>query len=198
MKHTEGKRWLSIFLVALPLMLANVLFCQAHDRGTQEKLDRDLFVAIRAKDGAKALASLAAGADANAKEGPDDIRPIWQRLRDSAKGKSKPATFGDQTPLLVLLQVIRSENSGIMSAEPDFVYKLRPGNPDLVKALLDKGARLNVHDENGDTPLLLATKARYHQTIMFLLDKGANPNDVDKSKLSSLHYAAKDGDTAAI
>ena len=102
MKHTEGKRWLSIFLIALPLVLAIVLFCRAYDQWTQEKLDRDLFVAIRAKDGAKALASLAAGANANAKEGPDDIRPIWQRLLDSAKGKSKLATLGDQTPLLVL------------------------------------------------------------------------------------------------
>jgi hypothetical protein len=50
------------------------------------------------------------------------------------------------------------------------------GYPEFVKLLLEKGANVNVRDEKGRTPLILAAKSGDHPAVLrALLDGGADP-----------------------
>lgn len=43
------------------------------------------------------------------------------------------------------------------------------------------------------TPLMLAAKSGFKESVALLLEKGANPNDVDNSNNSALHHATANG-----
>lgn len=59
--------------------------------------------------------------------------------------------------------------------------------------LLDQGAPLEATDENGRTPLLLATFKKSCNCIKVLLDRGANALHVEKSGRNLLHLAMLNG-----
>jgi hypothetical protein len=62
---------------------------------------------------------------------------------------------------------------------------------DLVKTtqLLDQGAAINYHDEDGRTPLMLAIAQNQIDTVRLLLGRGADPNASDNEGLSPLQLA---------
>ena len=50
------------------------------------------------------------------------------------------------------------------------------GKQEIVKMLVEKGARLNDTDTLGKTALIHAADKGYYDTVSFLLGQGANPN----------------------
>ncbi|RYG65333.1 ankyrin repeat domain-containing protein, partial [archaeon] len=63
------------------------------------------------------------------------------------------------------------------------------GHLDLVHALVDAQAAVDVADEEDETPLLASFKNKHYNVSYYLLEHGANPNDVyvdDKRKMHSL------------
>ncbi|MCA1960982.1 MAG: ankyrin repeat domain-containing protein [Desulfomonile sp.] len=62
-----------------------------------------------------------------------------------------------------------------------------------IKALLNKGARINDADEEGWTALMWATLADEPEAVKLLLDRGADVNAKDKLGRSALYWAAMEG-----
>ena len=53
---------------------------------------------------------------------------------------------------------------------------MRVQREDFIKALLDKGAKVDVRDNYGDTPLIYAVRQGNLIKVKLLLAKGADPN----------------------
>ena len=60
-----------------------------------------------------------------------------------------------------------------------------------VKALLDQGAAVDETDDNGTTPLLLATAQGRTDIVRLLLERGADPNAADQSGRTALGEAKR-------
>lgn len=70
----------------------------------------------------------------------------------------------------------------------------RPYRPvDLVRPLLKAGARVNVVDKDGATPLMWAACYGMADIVDLLLESGANPHIRDKNKQSAYDYAVIGG-----
>jgi hypothetical protein len=149
----------------------------------QERLNRTLIAAIKHNDTKKALALLDEGADPNSRDEPPPHLSFWRLILDKLQGK-RPAPSTAPTALLLALE----ENE----VHGQWVYA--SNHPQLIQALLDKGANPNVYLFPDETPLLDAVIAwvyagdgRRGDTIKLLLDHGADPNP--SSLESPLIYA---------
>ena len=77
-------------------------------------------------------------------------------------------------------------------------YAAYCGKTEVVIALLDKGANIDVHEINGWTALHIAADKGYAQLVDILLDKGACIEAPDNIKLTALHHASKKGRVEAV
>jgi ankyrin repeat protein len=68
-------------------------------------------------------------------------------------------------------------------------------DPDLTiaKILLEKGAEVNCHNSDRSTPLVGATVHNKIDSLRWLLENGANPDEADDEGDTALHYAAQLG-----
>lgn len=64
------------------------------------------------------------------------------------------------------------------------------GNLNTIKFLIEKGADINVKDNQGKTPLHLAAERESPYIIKYLVKKGANINAQDENGYTALHYAS--------
>lgn len=67
------------------------------------------------------------------------------------------------------------------------------GTDEMMALLLSHGARVDVLDHDGNTPLLNATKADASEKIRLLVDNGANPNHRTNDGETALHRASQAG-----
>ncbi|XP_056653322.1 ankyrin repeat domain-containing protein 26-like isoform X4 [Monodelphis domestica] len=70
------------------------------------------------------------------------------------------------------------------------------GYPDVVSLLVERHCKLDVCDSNHRTPLMKAVQCQQEECVSILLLHGADPNMVDESSSSALHYAASGYSTA--
>ncbi|HPE85114.1 MAG TPA: ankyrin repeat domain-containing protein [Chlamydiales bacterium] len=68
---------------------------------------------------------------------------------------------------------------------------------EIVKCLAENGADINDFDQNYETPLILATKAKYTDIMAWLLKNGASTSFSDNQKNGPLHFAAEHIDVLA-
>ena len=71
------------------------------------------------------------------------------------------------------------------------------GRLDVVRLLLDRGARVDALDTNGRTPLMWAAAAGRADAVKELLARGADPRLADSEGMSAQGWAKKLGRTAA-
>ncbi|KAG9398913.1 hypothetical protein AC1031_013997 [Aphanomyces cochlioides] len=71
-------------------------------------------------------------------------------------------------------------------------------NATLVHDLLVYGADMNAHDNDGNTPLHLATKNGYVTTVKELLSHKANVRIPNKNGWTPLHFASNEGNLDAV
>ncbi|KAH9214032.1 ankyrin repeat-containing domain protein [Leptodontidium sp. 2 PMI_412] len=64
----------------------------------------------------------------------------------------------------------------------------------LMTQMLSGGADLELKEEYGRSPLLLAVRWNNHAAVDFLLGAGADPDVIDFRRWTILHYAASTGD----
>lgn len=65
------------------------------------------------------------------------------------------------------------------------------GHMEIIKLLVDHGATIDVNDEWGFTPFLVAAEMKSLEVVRYMEEKGADINRVSKAGLTSLHLAAK-------
>ena len=120
----------------------------------QQQLNQQLVAAIKSEDTSAALLTLNLGADANARDEPRVS--VWQRMWNLLQHhRTAPSTAN--TPLLILLDHVHSRD-----------------HPDLVRALLAHGARVDDADELGLTPLYKALSTRKTASALLLIEHGAD------------------------
>ncbi|KAI3837561.1 hypothetical protein MKX03_033584, partial [Papaver bracteatum] len=73
------------------------------------------------------------------------------------------------------------------------------GSLQVCKYLIEN-LKLDVDTKDGEgcTPLYNASRGGHFDTVIYLLEKGANPDASTDTNLTPLHYAAKSGDTKVI
>lgn len=68
----------------------------------------------------------------------------------------------------------------------------RGGHADVVRLLLEWGARVDAPTAEGQTPLMFAVAARREPVVRLLLDHGANVRATDRAGATPLHWAAQE------
>jgi ankyrin repeat protein len=69
------------------------------------------------------------------------------------------------------------------------IYSIQQQNFDTARLLINKGADINVSDQQGNTPLIWAVNMRDFELVELLLKKGANVKIVNKRKETLLDFA---------
>lgn len=134
-----------------------------------------------------ALALLDAGADANAAPGPND--------RDQRSALCIAATLSDLSLLRALIARGANPNlvvngvTALHAATRDSLH----GRPDAVMTLLANGARPDLLDHDGNTPLHHAALSEDPTICAMLLDAGAPVDPVNREGLTALAIAARVG-----
>lgn len=143
----------------------------------QATLDRTLIEAIKAGDKQKALKALMDGASGEAKD------TVETHL--VPQDHKKPSGRKDVTahlPALVLLYHLADQKA---------TGDDRGSGPDLelVRALLDHGAKVNDTDVDGSTPLLIASTFSSSDAVRLLLMRGASVEQADMDGSTPIMFA---------
>ncbi len=83
------------------------------------------------------------------------------------------------------------ECSALMLASSD-------GHTEVVALLLEKGARINMQNNNGDSALTIAIQNHHKVMTTLLLDMDADVNLFNSERRSALSFASSDGDTELV
>eukprot|EP00123_Amoebidium_parasiticum_P000602 comp11445_c0_seq1/m.5865 comp11445_c0_seq1/g.5865 ORF comp11445_c0_seq1/g.5865 comp11445_c0_seq1/m.5865 type:complete len:586 (-) comp11445_c0_seq1:566-2323(-) len=67
-----------------------------------------------------------------------------------------------------------------------------------LRLLAESGNSLNLPDDRGNPPLIIAAKLRYHDVLQTLLQCGASADQADKAGSTALHWAAALGHREAV
>jgi ankyrin repeat protein len=82
-------------------------------------------------------------------------------------------------------------NGRDFSGVPVIIYAAIQKNTDVFEVLIDKGARVNVADPAGTTPLHWAARYGRVRAVNMLLDRGAAARIADDEGNTALHFAAR-------
>ena len=69
--------------------------------------------------------------------------------------------------------------NGLTTDQREFFMAAKKGNNKILKKLIDTGriTEVDIKNGQGQTPLFFACFEGQEETVRFLLDKGANPNE---------------------
>lgn len=172
--------------VALILLLIAILPCWYLWRLVHDSLLRDdLFAAIRSNDIVRVRAQLKAGADPNLRESPPrmfGLAALIDRILNPNRNPQQP------TPLLVALYHMERSPSGQLEIQ----YNPFP-NPEIVRALLEKGADATATDDAHITPLWFGVVSGNVKIVDLLLKHGATYHEKDVMGASLLLSSASQG-----
>jgi len=185
----------SVSLILGLLLCSGVVVYNANHSIAQSQLNKLLIQAIKINDTKTVAVLLRRGADPNA---VDDARQDASNLKEVLFHPPNPSA------LLVALDWRSRMTSGHVR-----IAGYNPADPPLenitlVKLLLDKGAKLNVINEIGLTPLHIAAWQGKAATVELLLHYGAKVNalgtgsDLRAVKTTPLMLAATNGNIATI
>jgi ankyrin repeat protein len=155
----------------------------------QYALNRALIAALVKGDSMQALDLVEAGADPNTRcnlTPPLTLHYLWDQLirRRGLLVNENP------TALLIACGAWWKSQSAFPDAQSDSDDHTR-----LVLTMLQHGAKINVKDEGGWTPLLWALNADQKNTVVVLLEWKANVNDATEDGVTPLMIAVRSANT---
>ena len=160
------------------------------DGKTQAQLDAGLISAVRADNLEDACEYLRRGANVGARE---TSVPSTEHYR---KTGLIIAAFHGQLEMAKLLLNNGAEVDQVISGRSTQTGGHRGGiralsyafrDPEIVKLLLDRGADVDMREDNGRNPLFESAAWGFWKSVKLLLDRGANPNLLDNWGLSALY-----------
>jgi ankyrin repeat protein len=187
MKHKRRK---SIFvLLCLLALLVGVPAWLTCRYVQQEQCNLALIAAIKHHDAAAVITLLDQGADPNMRDrtGHEKLT-FWKLLRAKWKGASLSHP-DDPTALAVVFDFPQVIDRKKMKIIPE-----RPADVAIVKALLAKGARVNVMTARGWPLIMRPTSVGYEKSVECLLAKGADANAAIPEGFTVLMLACENSD----
>ncbi len=169
MKYRTYRNSLGWITLSLLVLGGSLPLGQVYRQALQEQCNTTLIAAIKRNDAIVVRALLAQGADATARDLPPDKRSLWQRLLDDLHGRRR--SVGNVPPALLVALNIPAH----FQSDPPAYQDAAP----IVKALLDRGANVNITAADGQPPLLLASEHEQWGSVKVLLDRGAPVNVAD-------------------
>ena len=92
--------------------------------------------------------------------------------------------------------MVKDNTKEIPEMSMALMFAANTANYDLVKSLVEKGAKVNERDEVGRTPLQYAAQGRSTKIVEFLIENGADIEEADdKYNDTALMHAVMNGDT---
>jgi len=145
--------------------------------------------------GAKLL--LEKGASANVKEAQREQTPLmWAAASSQAAIMRELLAHGAEVDAKTATDLMTPLVSGEPRAQPRppggmtaMLFSAREGCMDCVKALVEKGAKVDLPDPEGITPLISSILNAHFDVAKYLIDKGANVNRWDWWGRSPLYLA---------
>ncbi|HNY12227.1 MAG TPA: ankyrin repeat domain-containing protein, partial [Candidatus Wallbacteria bacterium] len=117
---------------------------------------------------------------------------IGEMLRNRGAVEIKEAEVKPLPVAAVTLDTNETESAEKLKSQ--LIEAVADNKPDRVKSLLNSGARADSRLGNGDTVLMVAVKAGFHEIIKALLEKGADANFKNDKNQTPLTYAISSGD----
>ncbi|KAJ5094708.1 HET-domain-containing protein [Penicillium angulare] len=116
--------------------------------------------------------------------------------------------YNNETPLSTAVDREHDDIAGLLAKiemedidqDTTLSFPIKSGNENMVKLLLDRGARVEPEreDRGSLTPLLLAVDRGHEGIIRLLLDRGAQIEKADWRGLTPLHRAIRNGNEAIV
>lgn len=123
---------------------------------------------------------------------PDVAKEIYYLSQIRERSRPKTKSSGDVWDIeVVQLRVI--ESSGYACTPKGFLHAAEAGDRKIVGAFLSGGAKLDVTDERGWTPLMISSFNGNEEIAQLLIASGANIRIKDKSGYGPMHWAAFNG-----
>jgi ankyrin repeat protein len=146
----------------------------------QEQLNHALIATVDRNDATGVRRLLRQGANSNAQVPLDDTRSVWKRLWEQLQLHSTPLLF-EGTPLQRAVGLDDTDNANV-------------DKDDIVAALAQAGANVNVRNDRWGTPLTIAASLGRLKTSRILVAYGADASVVWPDQDSPLIVAARSAD----
>ena len=191
----KKKRYVDLSVVGL-FLLSTLLIFMAYQSVSQQKLDKELVRAVERNDVLTVRHLLHRGANPNTPIYPQDKRSAWARWFANLK---RDPSLQPLSHTSLLLKAIHQSPDLFNVEQSYYVYRHgMPDNSNLVKALLEAGADVNIRDDHDETPLLVATYLNKSKSIRLLLEHGADPNARNGKGETALVLAAHYADAEIV
>jgi uncharacterized protein len=171
------------------LAAVNAFLAAGMSPNVRDDPDGDTMLILAATRGARGIVTslINHGADINAK-GRGGSLALFSALREN---------HDDVADLIVTRHELDLTSRGANGMTPLIIYAWR-GRKEIVRDLLDRGARVTDQDSGGDTALHGAASKGEVEILTMLLAKGANPNAQNSVGGTPLMLAASQGRDEAV
>jgi hypothetical protein len=178
-KRSDRVTW-AVVTLGIGGILVGLLCRQIH----QSQLDHALIAAIQRSDASTVVALLNRGADTNACEPPAAPPSLWRYLLRTLHGHS----LSPRVTSTALLVACRPRDPYLRLG--GFQSSAEIGeHVAILRALLERGAGVDVRDPEGSTPLILLARFGDYEGIKLLLERRADIDARDPSGSTPLEYA---------
>ncbi|MHC1704037.1 MAG: ankyrin repeat domain-containing protein [Tenuifilaceae bacterium] len=156
------------------------------DRASNQGQQMGLFISFRKEDGSWTVAKpISDIAKINARSHCCNVTNDGKYLFYIFWYGNESASFWVKADFI---NEMRSKSSNPVQ---DVFEAIKTGNLDLLRVLIEKNSELlNAKDQNGTTPLHIASSGKQIEIQKFLLEKGADVNAQESDLSTPLHYAA--------
>jgi ankyrin repeat protein len=127
-----------------------------------------------------------ASADVNLLSGENNAAPLHH------------AASQDQLEAVSELLMVRNCNINAKNSKKETPLHVSVSAPRIVEVLLGKGADQGIRDQDGSTPLHVAAKKGFKESVKLLIKRGADVTSMDENGYMALHLAAEEGHLSVV